>query len=516
MGNSQAVFCVHFARDGRLATAGADGIVRVWEAEGRRLLYAFSGHPGQVLSVAWPDQHIEQRWLASGGEDGTFNIWDTLHGRLLRSVPGHTGGVSSIGWAGPYVSFYTAGEDGLVRSGAAEHGDSFPLFDASEYRGHVLAVSSNYSFAFGGAGDTVYTWDAEFRRVELLQWGYRARVLAMAWSPAPARPLFATGTADGTLHLFQWGRGSQVTLFAEHGAAVSSVAWSQDGRQLASAGADGTVRVWDVDSAREQRALSGHTGRALSVAWGPSGQRLVSAGEDGVCVWDPGTGALLGRLSSDATPEAPSARGRVEELRSPSAPKKPSAHVEPRPQAEEPPAPKQEERPSFAPIPFEPVPFVPISAVPAPLPPLSPAHRPDVPESPGTYRGGVDGTWETDIIGATNLPSMRVVLRTVGSTLTGEVWYFHHAGHSPVLERISALAGTLHPDGTAEWTETEKSGLGDWGPVRGRFTGNTFQGTPLRPDGSPLPRGDFELRLVSYVTSYAHTVEFPGSRRAGR
>jgi WD40 repeat protein len=425
MGKSEGVCCVQFARDGRLATGGADGVVRVWGEEGRRLLYAFSGHPGRVLSVAWSN-HIEQRWLASGGDDGTFNIWDTHHGRLLRSVPGHTGAVSSIGWAGPYESVYTAGEDGTVRWGFLESGACAPLVPPSEYRGHVVATSSSYSVTFGGADDSVYNWDAEFQRVDVKQSGYTSRVVAMAW--APNAYLLATATADGTLHLSQFGRGYQARRFAEHGAAVSSVAWSPDGRQLASAGADGTVRVWDVESARELRCLSGHKGRALSVSWAPAGPQLASAGDDGVCLWEPGTGELLGRLPSDATPEPPV--------------------------------------------------------------------------------WGVSGTWEADKVNGTRLPSMRVVLKGAGRMLTGEVWYFHRARGSPMLEKLFDLEGTLQEDGSADWTETGKSGLRELGAVRGRFTGHTFQGASLRPDGSLAPGSTFELRLVSRTTSHPFPYEY--------
>jgi|GEM_PF-4652362 len=513
MGKSEGVFCVQFARDGRLATGGADGVVRVWGEEGRRLLYAFSGHPGRVLSVAWTDR-IDRQWLGSGGEDGTFNIWDTEHGRLLRSVPGHTGAVSSIGWAGPWAAFYTAGEDGTVRWGLLESGDCSPLFPPSEYRGHVVATSSPYWVTFAGADDSVYTWDTEFQRVDVKQSGYTSRVVAMAW--APSAYLLATATADGTLHLSQFGRGYQARRFAEHGAAVSSVAWSPDGRQLASAGADGTVRVWDVESAREVRCLSGHSGRALSVSWAPSGQRLASAGDDGVCLWDPGTGELLGRLPSDATPETPPARPPVEEPRSPSVPEKP-------------PTQKEEERPSFVPISFtpitavptafEPVSFVPISAVADPLPPLPTAPRsgePKVQETirqdrPGLLETGfrmLDGTWETAFVGGTQLPNLRVVLTTVGSTLSGELWEFHVSGHRPILEVTGRLTGTLQEDGSAEWAVTEQLvDLGAPARVRGRFIGHTFQGTFLQQDGSPQPRGTFELRLVSRVTRHEHSYE---------
>ena len=72
-----------------------------------------------------------------------------------------------------------------------------------------------------------------------------------------------------------------------HAAMVTSVAFSPDGRRLASGSRDGTVKVWDAAEGRELLTLKGHTDWVQGVAFSPDGRRLAAGGRDGtVTVWD--------------------------------------------------------------------------------------------------------------------------------------------------------------------------------------------------------------------------------------
>ena len=70
-----------------------------------------------------------------------------------------------------------------------------------------------------------------------------------------------------------------------------SVAFSLDGKTLASGSADQTVKLWQVPSGKLQQTLSGHSGFVISVVYPPDGQTMASSGSEGtVNFWDPASG----------------------------------------------------------------------------------------------------------------------------------------------------------------------------------------------------------------------------------
>lgn len=146
----------------------------------------------------------------------------------------------------------------------------------------------------------------------VLQNGHTQQVTAVSFSPNGRR--LATASEDESIKLWDLESGRVRGTLHGHGAVegslkyaagVTSVAFSPDGRHLASGSRDCTVRIWDVSLEKCATVLTGHQGIVTGVAWTPDGQGVVSGSEDGtVRLWDAFSGKAVATLPQNASVRA--------------------------------------------------------------------------------------------------------------------------------------------------------------------------------------------------------------------
>jgi WD40 repeat protein len=142
-----------------------------------------------------------------------------------------------------------------------------------------------------------YYWDrlarASLPAREEHQWG----VACVAFSP-DGKTLASAGW-DQVVNVCDAASGRVLHSLPGHADTIYGLAFSPDGKLLASASADKTVRLWDPATGRPLMTLAGHTSTVHAVLFTPDGRSLISGGEDqeeGVKIWDIRSGSAVGSL----------------------------------------------------------------------------------------------------------------------------------------------------------------------------------------------------------------------------
>jgi tetratricopeptide (TPR) repeat protein len=118
---------------------------------------------------------------------------------------------------------------------------------------------------------------------------------------SPDGKCLASGSWDQTVKIWDCATGKELFALKGHASTVEGVAFSPDGQRLASGSDDQTVKIWETATGKELFALKGHAGWPRSVAFSPDGQRLASGSADQtVRLWDSATGKELLALKGHA------------------------------------------------------------------------------------------------------------------------------------------------------------------------------------------------------------------------
>jgi WD40 repeat protein len=161
--------------------------------------------------------------------------------------------------------------------------------------GQTLAISSH-------ATPDVVVWDIAAGRERLTLKGHSAPVKHLAFAPDGRSLASATGSiADARIILWSLATG-QPARHITPGSAPQAIAYSPDSRLVASACPhEKQVRIWDAGSAAPVRVITGHSQSTRSVAFSPDGKLLATgAGDGSACLWSVATGRELRRLDSEA------------------------------------------------------------------------------------------------------------------------------------------------------------------------------------------------------------------------
>jgi WD40 repeat protein len=244
--------------------------------------------------------------VATGSEDTTIRLRNINTGAEIEILTGHQKSVEAIAFHPDQSGLLVSGDRaGQIKLWQVNQSEELISIDSQQNKINCLAISPDGRLIISGGSDkTIKVWLlglTDARSIDHLATlkAHQLAVNGVTFNPIEGEVTFASVSSDRRVML--WGMESKTPLniFTAHTQAVKTLAFSPDGKLLATAGDDGLILIWDLADRQLVQTLSAHRWTISALAFIPGGNTLASASWDGnIKFWQVKSGQEIDCLSA--------------------------------------------------------------------------------------------------------------------------------------------------------------------------------------------------------------------------
>lgn len=238
-------------------------------------------HAGQGLAVSVNSDGTN---AITGGSDKRTYIWDTKTAEKLKSFGSHTASVTAVAYNSNNKLFATAGSDMKIIIWSAEDGKPKGILKGITSPVTSVAFNPINDNLACGTGNEVLVFDEKYHLILTLQ-GHEKAVNTVAYSPDGK--MIASGSSDNKIKTWDAASGQELKSFDAESKEITSVCFSSDNKYVASGGKNGIVKLWSATSANKISELADYKSAISSVAFSPDAQYVAAGGEgNNIMIWN--------------------------------------------------------------------------------------------------------------------------------------------------------------------------------------------------------------------------------------
>ncbi len=245
-----------FSPDGRTLASGEYRMVKLWQRQTAPEPVVLGTEPPTAIAA-----DASGKQFATTGKDGVIHLWNAAAGKPVRDFSGHTGQVTALAFSTDGARLASTAADKTVRVWDLATGTLFIQIETPAPPAAVAWGMGDKQLAVAGGDNPIHLWELPLQ---------------------PGGPAKALKDLNG------------------HSQPVTSLAAFDGGKQLLSGSADKSVRHWALTQNRMARQMD-HGAPVTAVAVSPNGKTFASAGGISAKLWSADRGQMLGEMKGDET-----------------------------------------------------------------------------------------------------------------------------------------------------------------------------------------------------------------------
>jgi WD40 repeat protein len=268
--------------------------------------HILTGHQGLFAAIKTIAISPHLSMVATGSEDTTIRLWNIDTGAEIGVLTGHQKSVETIVFH-PHQSglLFSGDRSGQIKLWQVDRLAELISINSQQSKVNCLAISPDGRLMISGGSDkTIKIWllgltdERSIDNLATLK-AHQLAVNGVAFNPIESDVKFASVGSDRRVILWAMESRTPLNILIAHTQAVKTLAFSPNGKLLATAGDDGLILIWDMDCRKLVQTLSAHRWTISSLSFLANGNTLISASWDGnIKFWQVNSGQEIDCLST--------------------------------------------------------------------------------------------------------------------------------------------------------------------------------------------------------------------------